>query len=72
MLFYLLVYGGAATVGAFGIVWLVRERAGGHDESSPILEATHLSQWAGLGKTHPLLASDVRGGCSCSRSRASR
>ncbi|MDQ0375282.1 NADH-quinone oxidoreductase subunit NuoN [Cellulomonas humilata] len=56
VLFYLLVYG-AATVGAFGIVWLVRERAGGHDESSPILgEATHLSQWAGLGKTHPLLA----------------
>lgn len=54
VLFYLLVYG-AATVGAFGIVWLVRERAGGAD--SPILgEATHLSQWAGLGRTHPLLA----------------
>ena len=30
VLFYLLVYG-AATVGAFGIVWLVRERAGGRD-----------------------------------------
>ncbi|KQR17021.1 NADH-quinone oxidoreductase subunit NuoN [Cellulomonas sp. Leaf334] len=54
VLFYLLVYG-AATVGAFGIVWLVRERAGGAD--SPILgEATHLSQWAGLGRTNPLLA----------------
>jgi len=33
----------------------VRERAGGAD--SPILgEATHLSQWAGLGRTNPLLA----------------
>ena len=53
VLFYLLVYG-AATVGAFGIVWLVRERSG---EDGPILgEATHLSQWAGLGRTHPLLA----------------
>lgn len=59
VLFYLLVYG-AATVGAFGIVWLVRERAGrpdGPDGHGPILgEATHLSQWAGLGRTHPLLA----------------
>jgi len=59
VLFYLLVYG-AATVGAFGIVWLVRERAGGHDgadgTSSILGEATHLSQWAGLGRTHPLLA----------------
>jgi NADH-quinone oxidoreductase subunit N len=53
VLFYLLVYG-APTVGAFGIVWLVRERSG---EDGPILgEATHLSQWAGLGRTHPLLA----------------
>ena len=53
VLFYLLVYG-AATVGAFGIVWLVRERSG---EDGPILgEATHLSQWAGLGRTHPVLA----------------
>ncbi|WP_456826634.1 NADH-quinone oxidoreductase subunit NuoN [Cellulomonas sp. P5_E12] len=53
VLFYLLVYG-AATVGAFGIVWLVRERSAG---DGPILgEATHLSQWAGLGRTHPLLA----------------
>ena len=32
VLFYLLVYG-AATIGAFGIVWLVRERAGGRDEA---------------------------------------
>ncbi|WP_456787533.1 NADH-quinone oxidoreductase subunit NuoN [Cellulomonas sp. P5_C5] len=59
VLFYLLVYG-AATVGAFGIVWLVRERAGRADgaggQSAILGEATHLSQWAGLGRTHPLLA----------------
>ncbi len=56
VLFYLLVYG-AATVGAFGIVWLVRERSAGSDgEGSVLGEATHLSQWAGLGRTHPLLA----------------
>jgi NADH-quinone oxidoreductase subunit N len=109
VLFYLLAYG-AATVGAFGIVSLVRERgavrsgaaagvagarvpalasagstadavgtgagaaaggaggAGGAAQSpdgeeppveaeGPILgEATHLSQWAGLGRTNPVLA----------------
>jgi NADH-quinone oxidoreductase subunit N len=56
VLFYLLVYG-AATIGAFGVVWLVRERSGGPDGDGPLLgEATHLSQWAGLGRTHPLLA----------------
>ncbi|WP_456845702.1 NADH-quinone oxidoreductase subunit NuoN [Cellulomonas sp. P5_C6] len=58
VLFYLLVYG-AATIGAFGIVWLVRERAAGTDGDGPgpvLGEATHLSQWAGLGRTHPLLA----------------
>jgi len=70
VLFYLLVYG-IATVGAFGVVWLVRERTvprrGAHDEdedgesdedlrTSVLGEATHLSQWAGLGRTHPALA----------------
>ncbi len=58
VLFYLLVYG-AATVGAFGIVWLVRERSGSSpdDGDGPVLgEATHLSQWAGLGRRHPLLS----------------
>ncbi|WP_147795402.1 NADH-quinone oxidoreductase subunit NuoN [Cellulomonas sp. Y8] len=103
VLFYLLAYG-AATVGAFGIVSLVRERgavrsgagatarvpalasaasagstadvvgtgAGTDTEvaavaadgeeppveaEGPILgEATHLSQWAGLGRTNPVLA----------------
>lgn len=57
VLFYLLAYG-AGTVGAFGIVWLVRERAAGtDDEPGPVLgEATRLSQWAGLGRSHPVLA----------------
>lgn len=100
VLFYLLAYG-AATVGAFGIVTLVRERgavratgvpaarvpalagsAAGTDVGpadaepavaepadagpadaepgetvGPVLgEATHLSQWAGLGRTNPVLA----------------
>ncbi|WP_028045105.1 NADH-quinone oxidoreductase subunit NuoN [Cellulomonas sp. URHE0023] len=58
VLFYLLVYG-AATVGAFGIVWLVRERTRQSADGSPgpiLGEATHLSQWAGLGRTNPLLA----------------
>jgi NADH-quinone oxidoreductase subunit N len=91
VLFYLLAYG-AATVGAFGIVSLVRERgavrgaarvpavagavgaagaagAEGADAGAgpdgdapleaegPVLgEATHLSQWAGLGRTNPVLA----------------
>ncbi|KQY47188.1 NADH-quinone oxidoreductase subunit NuoN [Cellulomonas sp. Root137] len=54
VLFYLLVYG-AATIGAFGIVWLVRERSG-EGPGAVLGEATHLSQWAGLGRTHPLLA----------------
>ncbi|WP_066582295.1 NADH-quinone oxidoreductase subunit NuoN [Cellulomonas timonensis] len=85
VMFYLIAYG-AATVGAFGIVSLVRERsvapvavavaAGegataegstvegsaveGSDASADggvvIGEATHLSQWAGLGRTHPWTA----------------
>jgi NADH-quinone oxidoreductase subunit N len=45
-MFYLLVYG-FTTLGAFAIVSLVRDPAG---------EATKLSQWAGLGKTSPLIA----------------
>lgn len=44
---YLLAYG-VATIGAFAIVTLVRDSTG---------EATHLSQWAGLGKRSPLVAS---------------
>ena len=52
VLIYLLAYG-AATVGAFGIVWLVRERSA---DGSVVGEATALSQWAGLGRSHPVLA----------------
>ena len=44
---YLIAYG-FASVGAFAIVTLVRDSAG---------EATHLSQWAGLGKRSPVIAS---------------
>ena len=46
-IFYLLAYG-IATVGAFGVVTLVRDSAG---------EVTDLNRWSGLGKRSPLLAS---------------
>jgi len=46
-LFYLLAYA-FTTLGAFAIVSLVRDPAG---------EATHLSNWAGLGKKSPVVAS---------------
>ena len=46
VMFYLVCYG-LTTIAAFAIVGLVRD--GGS-------EATHLSQWAGLGKRHPLTA----------------
>lgn len=46
VLFYVVAYG-ISTIAAFAIVNLVRERDA---------EATHLSQWAGLGKQHPWLA----------------
>jgi NADH-quinone oxidoreductase subunit N len=46
-LFYLFAYG-FTTLGAFAIVSLVRDASG---------EATHLSAWAGLGRTSPWLAS---------------
>jgi NADH-quinone oxidoreductase subunit N len=45
-LFYLVAYG-VATVGAFGLLTLVRDGDG---------EATHLSQWAGLGQRSPITA----------------
>jgi NADH-quinone oxidoreductase subunit N len=51
VLFYLLAYG-FTTIGAFALVSLVR--SGG--EGGVGGEATHLSQWAGLGRTSPLLA----------------
>lgn len=64
--FYLLAYG-VATIGAFAVVTLVRERLqtsgaragggdGGRDDDGVVLgEATHLAQWAGLGRTAPWL-----------------
>jgi NADH-quinone oxidoreductase subunit N len=45
-LFYLLTYG-ITTLGAFGVLTLVRDGDG---------EATHLSQWAGLAQRSPLTA----------------
>ena len=45
-LFYVLAYG-LTSLAAFGIIALVRENGS---------EATHLSQWAGLGKRHPWTA----------------
>jgi NADH-quinone oxidoreductase subunit N len=45
-LFYLLTYG-FSTVAAFGLVTLVRDANG---------EATHLSQWSGLARKSPLVA----------------
>ncbi|WP_068264219.1 NADH-quinone oxidoreductase subunit NuoN [Janibacter limosus] len=44
--FYVVAYG-VSTIAAFAIVNLVRERDA---------EATHLSQWAGLGRKHPWLS----------------
>ena len=46
VLFYLAVYG-VASIGAFGIVMLVRDSRG---------EANHLARWAGLGQKAPVLA----------------
>ncbi len=46
VLFYLVTYG-FMTVGAFGVVTLVRDAGG---------EANHLSRWAGLGKQSPVVA----------------
>jgi NADH-quinone oxidoreductase subunit N len=47
VMFYLAAYG-FATLGAFGVISLVRDSSGG--------EATHLSRWAGLGRRSPILA----------------
>ncbi|MCK8680255.1 NADH-quinone oxidoreductase subunit NuoN [Streptomyces lichenis] len=46
VLFYLAAYS-FVTIGAFAVVTLVRDAGG---------EATHLSQWAGLGRRSPLVA----------------
>ncbi|MCP2263721.1 NADH-quinone oxidoreductase subunit NuoN [Promicromonospora thailandica] len=63
-LFYLLAYG-VATIGAFGVVTLVRERRVGatsgedngpvEDDGVVLGEATEIAQWAGLGRKAPWL-----------------
>jgi NADH-quinone oxidoreductase subunit N len=50
-IFYLFAYG-VATVGAFGVVTLVRDSAG---------EVTDLNRWSGLGKRSPLVATAFAG-----------
>jgi NADH-quinone oxidoreductase subunit N len=52
VMFYLLAYG-FTTIGAFALVTLVRDSGDGDAVGG---EATHLSQWAGLGRRSPLLA----------------
>jgi NADH-quinone oxidoreductase subunit N len=52
VLFYLAAYG-FTTIGAFALVTLVRDSS---EEGGVGGEATHLSQWAGLGKRHPVTA----------------
>jgi len=52
VLFYLLAYG-LATVGAFAVITLVRER---DPEGLVTAEANELEQWAGLGNRDPWLA----------------
>ncbi|MEN5073579.1 NADH-quinone oxidoreductase subunit NuoN [Isoptericola cucumis] len=62
LVFYLLAYG-LATVGAFAVVTLVRERTvtrgpgeGAADDDGVVLgEATRLAQWAGIGRRAPWL-----------------
>lgn len=52
VLFYLLAYG-LTTIGAFAVVALVRDSG---PDGAVGGEATHLSQWAGLGRRHPVVA----------------
>jgi NADH-quinone oxidoreductase subunit N len=52
VLFYLAAYG-FTTIGAFALVTLVRDSS---EEGGVGGEATHLSQWAGLGRRHPVTA----------------
>ncbi len=52
VLFYLFAYG-FATIGAFALVTLVRDAG---EDGAVGGEATHLSQWAGLGRRHPVVA----------------
>ena len=55
VLFYVLAYG-LATVGAFGVVTLVRTAS---EDGAAGGEATALERWAGLGKKNPLMAASM-------------
>lgn len=52
VLFYLLTYG-IATIGAFALIYLVRQADA---QGVPSAEQHDLRRWVGLGKTHPVLA----------------
>ncbi|MEJ2577555.1 MAG: NADH-quinone oxidoreductase subunit NuoN [Kineosporiaceae bacterium] len=52
VLFYLLAYG-ITTIGAFAVITLVRDSG---PDGTVGGEATHLSQWTGLGRRHPIVA----------------
>lgn len=53
--FYLLTYS-FATIGAFAVVMLVRERTASGEVTG---EASHIGQWAGLARRSPLLAGSM-------------
>ncbi|MDD7384631.1 MAG: NADH-quinone oxidoreductase subunit NuoN [Actinomycetaceae bacterium] len=55
VVFYLLAYG-LASIGAFGIATLVRERG---KDGEILGEANHLKSWEGLGRTNPVLATSM-------------
>ena len=55
VLFYLVAYG-LATVGGFAVVTLVRQSRTTAEGTVILGEATHLAQWAGIGKRSPWLA----------------
>ena len=55
VLFYTLGYG-LATVGAFGVVALVRGR---DSEGNVLGEATSMRKWAGIGRTNPWIAGSM-------------
>jgi len=54
VLFYLVAYG-LATIGAFAVVSLVRETTAAPG-GAVVGEATRITQWTGLGRSHPVLA----------------
>lgn len=55
VLFYVLAYG-LSTVGAFGVIMVVRTR---DDAGNLVGEQHSIARWAGLGRTHPVLAASM-------------